>query len=71
MGNRLPLIVSTTALLVAVLGVTPFGEAAYDAVLPRNSVGTPQLKRNAVTSSKLAPNTVRTGQVVDGSSLAG
>jgi hypothetical protein len=69
MGNRLPLTLSIAALLVAVLGITPLGQAAYDAVVPRNSVGTAQLKRNAVTSSKLAPNTVRTGQVVDGSLL--
>src|SRR4026209_1261441 len=69
MGNRLPLTLSIAALLVAVLGITPLGQAAYDAVVPRNSVGTAQLKRNAVTSSKLAPNSVRTGQVVDGSLL--
>ena len=69
MRNRLPMICSITALLVAVLGITPLGEAAYDAVVPRGSVGTAQLKRNAVTSSKLAPNTVRTGQVVDNSLL--
>ena len=69
MRHRLPLIFSTTALLVAVLGVTPLGEAAYNAVVPKNSVGTLQLKRNAVTSSKLAPNTVRTGQIVDASLL--
>ena len=69
MGNRLPLVFSTTALVIAVLGITPFGDAAYNAVVPRNSVGTLQLKRNAVTSSKLAPNTVRTGQVVDGTLL--
>jgi hypothetical protein len=70
MRDRLPLIFSTTALLVAVLGATPLGEAAYNQVVPRNSVGTLQLKRNAVTSSKLAPNTVRTGQVVNASLLA-
>jgi len=33
-------------------------------------VGTAQLKRNAVTSRKLAPNAVRTAHVVDGSLLA-
>lgn len=63
---------SVAALVIATLGSTPLGEAARKAaaqVVPRNSVGTPQLKRNAVTSSKLAPNTVRTGQVVDGSLL--
>jgi hypothetical protein len=70
MRDRLPLIFSTTALLVAVLGVTPLGEAAYNQIVPRNSVGTLQLKRNAVTSSKLAPNAVRTGQVVNASLLA-
>jgi hypothetical protein len=70
MRDRLPLIFSTTALLVAVLGATPLGEAAYNQVVPRNSVGTLQLKRNAVTSSKLAPNTVRTGQIVNASLLA-
>ena len=69
MRDRLPMIFSITALVVAVLGVTPLGEAAYNAVVPRNSVGTLQLKRNAVTSSKLAPNTVRTGQVVNSSLL--
>jgi hypothetical protein len=69
MANRLPLVLSAAALVIAVLGGTPLGKAAYEAALPRNSVGTLQLKRNAVTSSKLAPNTVRTGQVVDGSLL--
>lgn len=69
MRDRLPMIVSITALLVAVLGATPIGEAAWNQVVPRNSVGTIQLKRNAVKSSKLAPNTVRTGQVVNSSLL--
>jgi hypothetical protein len=64
------MIFSITAMLVAVLGVTPLGEAAWNQVVPRNSVGTLQLKRNAVTSSKLAPNTVRAGQVVNGALLA-
>jgi hypothetical protein len=70
MRDRLPMVFSITALVVAVLGVTPLGEAAWSQVLPRNSVGTLQLKRNAVTSSKLAPNTVRTRQVVNSSLLA-
>ena len=70
MRDRLPIILSTTASLVALFGATPLGHAAYNAAVPRNSVGTPQLRRNAVTSSKIAPNTVRTGQVVDGSLLS-
>lgn len=69
MRDRLPLIFSITALVMVVLGATPIGEAAWNQVLPRNSVGTLQLQRNAVTSSKLAPNTVRAGQVVNGSLL--
>ena len=51
------------------LGVTPLGEAAYNAVVPRGSVGTLQLKRNAATSSKIAPNSIRTSQVVNSSLL--
>jgi len=71
-GSHAPtstLIISITALLVAVLGSTPLGRAAYASVVPRNSVGTVQLKRNAVTASKIAPNAIRTGQIVDSSLL--
>ncbi len=70
MGNRISFVISLTALAVAVGGATPLGEAALKQVLPRDSVGTLQLKHNAVTSAKLAPNTVRAGQVVNGSLLA-
>jgi hypothetical protein len=70
MGNRINLVISVTALVVAVGGATPLGEAAWNQVLPRNSVGTLQLQRNAVKSSKLAPNAVRTAHVVNGSLLA-
>jgi hypothetical protein len=81
MRDRLPLVLSITALLVAVLGATPLGRAAYDAVvIPKHSVGTIQLKRaavgsaqlkhNAVTASRIAPNAIRTGQIVNGSLLA-
>ena len=69
MRDRLPMIFSTTALLVAVLGVTPLGGAAYHAVVPRNSVGTLQLQRNAVKAAKIAPSAVRTGHVLDGTLL--
>ncbi len=56
--------------MVAVGGATPAGEAAWNAVLPRNSVGTLQLKRNAVTARKISPNAVRGAHVLDGSLLA-
>jgi len=38
MRDRVPLILSATALVVSVLGATPLGEAAYNAVVPNNSV---------------------------------
>jgi hypothetical protein len=53
MTNRLPLVLSVTALVVAVLGATPVGNAAMNLVVPRNSVGTLQLKANAVTAAKV------------------
>ena len=69
MRDRLPMIFSITALLVAILGVTPLGEAAYNAIVPRNSVGTLQLQRNAVKAAKIAPSAIRTGHVLDGTLL--
>ncbi len=56
MRDRPPIILSTTALLVAVLG-TPLGEAAYEAVAP-GSVGTAQLKNNSITAAKLRKGAV-------------
>jgi hypothetical protein len=41
---RISLLLSATALVVAVLGATPLGEAAREAVLPRNSVGSEQVR---------------------------
>ena len=53
MKPRLPIVLSTTALVVAVLGSTPLGEAAREQLVPRASVGTAQLRANAVVSSKV------------------
>ncbi len=60
------LVVSCIALLVAL------GGTSYATVLnvPKNSVGTRELQRNAVTAAKISPNAVRTGHVLDGSLLA-
>ncbi|MFO7573277.1 MAG: hypothetical protein R6W48_11860 [Gaiellaceae bacterium] len=60
------LVVACIALLVALTGTS------YATVLsvPRNSVGTAELKRDAVKPAKLAPNAVRTGHVLNGSLLA-
>lgn len=41
------------------LGWTPLGEAARDAVFPPNSVGTTQLRGNAVTSPKIRNGSVQ------------
>jgi hypothetical protein len=53
MKHRLPIVLSTTALVIAVLGGTPLGEAAREQLVPRASVGTAQLRANAVVSSKV------------------
>jgi hypothetical protein len=47
------------ALVIAVLGWTPLGEAARQAVFPPNSVGTVQLQPNAVTSPKIRNGSVQ------------
>ena len=58
MRERLPLVLSATALAVALLGATPIGEAARGLVIPKGSVGTAQLKTGAVTTPKLANSAV-------------
>jgi hypothetical protein len=63
MRDRLPLILSATALLVALLGSTPLGEAAYDTVVPRNSVGALQLRNGSVINKKLRGDAVTSGKV--------
>ena len=70
MRNRWPVVFSITALVVAVLGATPVGEAALNA-LPRASVGPLQLKANAVTSVKVKNGSLlradfRAGQIPAG-----
>jgi hypothetical protein len=51
--SRISLLLSAVALLVALLGSTPLGEAAREAVLPPSSVGTAQLRDGAVTAAKV------------------
>jgi hypothetical protein len=70
MKTKLPIVLSTTALVVAVLGITPLAAIAQNAAFPPNSVGSAQLKRNAVGPAKIAPNAIRTAHVLDGSLLA-
>jgi hypothetical protein len=63
MRDRLPLVLSASALLVSVLGATPLGQAAYNAVVPKNSVGAAQLRKGAVTNVKLRGDAVTSGKV--------
>jgi hypothetical protein len=69
MRERLPLAISLAALVVAVFGSTPLGEAALEAVAPA-SIGTAQLKNNAVTAPKLKANAVNSAKVLNGSLVA-
>jgi hypothetical protein len=59
MRGRLPLVLSSVALVVAVFGSTPLGSAARALVIPRASVGNVQLKNNAVTSVKVRNHSLR------------
>lgn len=59
MSERSATRLSLAALAVAVLGWTPLGEATRQQVFPRNSVGTVQLKTNAVTSPKIRNGAVQ------------
>jgi hypothetical protein len=51
-------IVAVTALVVAVFGSTSLGHAAAHMVLPSNSVGSTQIKSNAVTGVKVKNGTL-------------
>lgn len=52
-SSKTPTIIAITALVVSVLAATPLGHAAGRLVLAKSSVGTKQLKKNAVTSIKV------------------
>ena len=51
--SKAPTILSAAALVVAAFGSTPLGHAAGSLVLGKNSVGTAQLKKDAVTGPKV------------------
>jgi hypothetical protein len=70
MKQRLPIGLSLAALVVAVLGWTAVGESARNLVIPKGSVGTPQLKNGAVTTPKLRTGAVTSLKVRNGSLLA-
>lgn len=66
--SRLPLVLSITAVVIAVFGSTPLGHAVVSA-LPKNSVGPAQLKNGAVVNAKLGANAVTTNKVKNGTLL--
>jgi hypothetical protein len=57
MQKRIPTIIALTALVVAMFGSTPLGNAAGSLILAKNSVGTSQVKNNAVTTAKVKNGT--------------
>jgi hypothetical protein len=69
MRGRVSLALSITAVVIAVFGSTPVGEAARDLVAQRPTIGTPQLKNGAVTTPKLRNNAVTSLKVLNGSLL--
>src|SRR5262245_14348879 len=70
LSSRITPMIAVTALVVAVLGATPLGQAASRIVLPKNSVGAAQLKKSSVAGRKIAKNAVTSLKVKDGSLLA-
>jgi hypothetical protein len=67
--SKITTALAVTALAVAVLGSTPLGHAA-GTLLPRSSVGTPQLKTNAVNAAKIRKDSVTGAKVLNGSLTA-
>ena len=67
--SKITTALAVAALVVAVLGTTPLGHAA-GSILPRNSVGTVQVKKAAITSGKLHTGSVTGAKVLDGSLTA-
>jgi hypothetical protein len=70
MRERLPIVLSITALVVAVLGSTPVGDAAKNVLAPPNSVGTAQLRNGAVTFPKIKNSAITSAKVANFSLLA-
>ena len=66
MRPRTATILAAAALVIAVLGTSPIGNAAWKSVLPKGSVGTAQLKNNAVTTVKIKNGTLLKGDFKSG-----
>lgn len=68
--SKITTALAVTALAVAVLGSTPLGHAA-GSILPLGSVGTPQLKKNAVIGTKVLNGSLTAADFKAGSLPAG
>src|SRR5215208_6796796 len=63
--------IAVAALVVAAFGTTPLGHAASRMILPRNSVGTAQIKQAAVTGLKVRDHSLSAVDFRAGELLAG
>jgi len=64
--HKLSTAIASAALVVAALGSTPLGHAAGQLILPKGSVGTPQLKAGAVTGLKVKDGTLAAADFAPG-----
>ena len=69
--NRTPTILAATALVLALFSATPLGHAAGRLIIPDNSVGTSQLKHNAVVGAKVKDGSLRAVDFAAGQIPAG
>jgi Collagen triple helix repeat (20 copies) len=69
--SKAPTILSAAALLVAAFGSTPLGHAAGSLILAKNSVGTAQLKKDAVTGPKVKNGSLSAADFKPGTLRAG
>ena len=63
MRQKLPIVLSVTALLVAVLGFTSVGEAAKQALLPKNSVTSREIKNKSIRGIDIRPSQIGSGKI--------
>lgn len=66
MRDRTARAVAVAALAVAALGWTGAGQAVRDAIVPPKSIGTTELRDNAVTSPKIRSGAVTSSDVKNG-----
>ena len=71
MHAKAPTALAAAALVVAVLESAPITHAAETSILPKRSVGTAQIKTNAVTGRKVKDGTLSAADFMAGQLLAG